>query len=262
MILLAAKASSHSFTARSALDLYRRRTAAGFWLNLSLGILMAASLLVGAVTHTGVVPFAALAVAWTALLFYSTRAMRLAVDSATLIEAGRFDEAELMLRESLTAFSLLRVGKTIGLKQLATLRHSEKRWGDAIELCRELVSQTPTEPAVQRTSRLMLADSLLAMNQVSAAGFEIAAIDVANIDLHDSLWLLAVRIDWQSRTGQYHAICSDISRSTQLTELMPTAMASRTQTLIAEAAFHVGLHQWASFLKLRSHLLMRDPVAG
>ena len=66
---------------------------------------------------------------------------RLAANSPSLIAAGQFDLAEYQIEQSLQNFSLFRTSKLLSLHHLAVLRHAQRRWADAAELCSALLRQ-------------------------------------------------------------------------------------------------------------------------
>ena len=73
---------------------------------------------------------------WIALSITSARSSRIALDSPALIATGQFDEAERQIDLAMRAFSLFGPAKLRALHQLAVLRHAQRRWDEAAQLCR------------------------------------------------------------------------------------------------------------------------------
>src|SRR4051812_12765427 len=117
-----------------------------------------------------VVPLFILGGVWLALSYQSMKGSRLAASSPSLIAAGQFDAAELQIEQALRSFSLYRAGKLMSLHHLAVLRHAQRRWQESAALCTALLSQRlGTLAGLSKTSRLMLADSLLELGDLPGA---------------------------------------------------------------------------------------------
>ena len=107
--------------------------------------------------------------AWMILSFRSVRGSRIAADSSSLIASGQYDLAERHIAEALDTFSLFRTVKLMSLHHLAVLRHAQNRWQDSALLCRALLAQRPGPGGngLDRSSRLILAESLLELNDLN-----------------------------------------------------------------------------------------------
>src|SRR5262245_45612103 len=125
---------------------------ARFQRDLTLGSLLNAALLVGVVICVllgGMITsgagdmllLAMLGVVWITLSYRSMKGSRLAAASPSLIAAGQFELAEDQIEQALRSFSLFRASKLMSLHHLALLRHAQKRFADAAELCQALLRQ-------------------------------------------------------------------------------------------------------------------------
>jgi hypothetical protein len=66
-------------------------------------------------------------------------------------------------------------------------------------------------------------------------------------------------LDYASRIGAWQAMMSSIGTKVQLSELMPTANAARSQALLALAAKKMQRHDLSQWLRRRAELLA-DPA--
>ena len=88
--------------------------------------------------------------------YHSVRGSQLASVSPSLIAAGQFELAEHQIEQALRTFSLFRTSKLLSLHHLAVLRHAQRRWMDAAELCTALLRQRLGALAgLSRQSRLI-----------------------------------------------------------------------------------------------------------
>ena len=126
-------------------------------------------------------------------------------------------------------------------------------------LCRELLSQKMvSRQGLGRATRLILADSLLEMNDLGGAGECVTQLYQQRLTLSEALSLLLVQLDYESRLGAWQAMMNGAPIKVSLAELMPTPKAARTQALLALAAKKVGRDDWESWLRRRVELLT-DP---
>jgi hypothetical protein len=197
---------------------------------------------------------------WVVLGMQSARNSRMVAESPSLIASGQFDVAEQQITGALRSFSIFRAVKLLSLHHLAALRHAQKRWSEAAMLCRALLSQKKVEPAgLGRSTRLLLADSLLELNDTREVGDCVARLYDQRLSLGEALSLLLVQLDYESRLGAWNQMTTGIMTKVSLAELMPTARSARTQALLALAAKKSGREDWANWLRRRAELLV-DPI--
>jgi hypothetical protein len=246
-------------SARHAIARFRRDITLGRVLNVILLIAVAFSFFLGGIFHSGVGDVFAvfiLGVIWMVLGVQSMRGTRLAAGSSSLIATGQFDQAEHQIEQALRSFSLFRSAKLMSLHHLALLRHAQRRFEDAAELCRALLRQRlGSLKALSRQSRLVLADSLLELGDVHGASDAIQGLYSQRLTLAEALRLLGVQLDYLSRISAWEAMLDGLSSKVQLAELMNTQNAARTQALLALAAGKLGRADLQEYLRRRVELL-------
>jgi hypothetical protein len=193
---------------------------------------------------------------WIALSVTSARSSRLGMDSPALIAAGQYDEAERQIDEAMRAFSLFVPAKLRTLHQLAVLRHAQERWQDAAALCRALLGQRlGGSEGLAKPARLILAESLLEMNDIAGSYGAIQELYLQTLSLEETLNVLALQLDYEARIGAWEKIFAGAAAKVQLAELMPSSAAARAQALLALAALKCGRTDWADWLRSRAELL-------
>jgi hypothetical protein len=206
--------------------------------------------------HLKAMALTAVGFIWVWLSVTSARTSRLAADSPGLIAAGQFDEAERRIDLAMRTFSLFRNVKLQTLHQLALLRHAQHRWQDSAALSRALLRQRPgSARALSRESRLILAESLLELNDLSGTYEAMASLYQERLPLRDAVALLTVQLDYEARIGAWQRMMNDAPAKAQLAELMSANRAALTQALLALAAKKSGRQDFADWLGARAALL-------
>jgi hypothetical protein len=246
-------------TAQAAIHRYQRDVAVGRVLRSLLVASAAASVLVLPFILKGFDSMIGLSIVfglWLFLSFTSAKNSRILAPSAQLIATGQFEEAEQRIDQAMRAFSISRTSKLMGLHHLAVLRHKQRRWHDAISLCRAVLAQRLSALAgLERSTRLMLADSLLEAGDVRAAAHSITPLRGQQLPLADMLTLVQVELDVLSRLGAWDAIVAGLPGKVQLAELMPPQASAAAQAALALAASKRGMNDWADWLRKRVELL-------
>lgn len=207
---------------------------------------------------------------WAVLGFQSMRSSRLVAESPSLIASGQFDAAEQSISGAIHSFTIFRTVKLLSLHHLAALRHAQNRFADAAVLCRALLGQISraggatrqlrgAPEGLGRSTNLILADSLLEMNDLRGAGECIAQLYQHRLALGEALTLLLVQLDYESRVGAWPSMMRDAMTKVSLAELMSTPRSARTQALLALAAKRLGREEWSNWLVRRVELLVGDP---
>ena len=245
--------------AQSAIARIRRDLALGAMLNAMLlaGVFICV-LLGGAIenAYVDVALLMLLGLTWITLSYRSMKGSRLAAGSPSLIAAGQFDQAETQIDQALRSFSLFRTSKLLSLHHLALLRHAQKRFADAAELCRALLKQRLGGlKGLSRQSRLILADSLLELGDLRGSYESISALYQERLTLGEAMRLLAVQLDYLWRVHAWESMLEGVQVKVQLAELMNTPAAARTQALLALAARKLGRTEWEIWLRRRVELL-------
>jgi hypothetical protein len=194
---------------------------------------------------------------WVTLSYHSVKNSRLSANSPSLIAAGQFDLAEYQIEKSLKNFSLFRTSKLLSLHHLAVLRHAQRRWADAAELCSALLRQRlGSLTGLSRQSRLILADSLLEMGDLNGSYQAISGLYQHRLTLGEALSLLHVQLDYQWRVNAWDQMLAGLRNKIEMAELMKTANAARSQALLALAAKKAGHEDLSAWLRRRVELLV------
>ena len=249
-------------SAQHAITRFKRDLTLSTLLKVLLLVAAAGALFIGPAlggAFDGSLALVLVGVTWLVLSYRSVRGSRMAADSPSLIAAGQFEAAEHRIGEALRAFSLFRTVKLLSLHHLAVLRHAQRRWPETALLCRALLRQR-LGPAsgLGKSTRLILADSLLAMNDLRGAHECIARLYEHRLALGEALSLLGVQLDYLARIGAWQQMLHALPTRVQMAELMPTTSAAQAQALLALAARKTGRMEWESCLKRRAELLV-DP---
>jgi hypothetical protein len=193
---------------------------------------------------------------WLVLSYRSAKGSSLAADSPMLIASGQFDEAEQRIEQVLRTFSLFRAVKLLSLHHLAVLRHAQRRWRESALLSRALLRQRlGSLQSISRSSRLMLADSLLELGDMAGAHEALCGLYRERLTLAEAMNLLVVQLDYEARIGAWKAMTHNLMAKIQLAELMPSASAAKTQAMLALAASKLDRDDWAKWLAGRAALL-------
>jgi len=230
--------------------------------DLTLGMLLKAALLgvvfvaLFAKPSTRVPTLAGVVGVWFVLSLTSARSSRLAMDSPALIATGQFDEAERQIDQAMRAFSPFGPAKLRALHQLAMLRHAQQRWQDAAALCRALLShRLAGNRALSKPSSLILAGSLLELNDLNGTYVALRELYSQQLSLEEVLNVLALQVDYEARIGAWQHMFAGAPTKVQLAELMPSEQAARLQGLLALAALKCGRADWADWLRRRAEIL-------
>jgi hypothetical protein len=193
---------------------------------------------------------------WFFLSYRSFQGSRLAADSPGLIAAGEFDAAEHQIDSALRTFSLSKTMKVLSLHHLALLRHAQRRWRESALLCQAILSQkTRGLAGLSRNTRLLMADSMLQLNDLRGAYDAMSGLYRHRLSLGEALSLQLLQLDYGSRLGAWDQMLAAVATKIQLSELMPTENAARSQALLALAAYKKGRIDLAKWLRRRVELL-------
>ena len=246
--------------AHSAISRFRRDLTLGTILNaLLLGGVFFCTLLGGAFNTLGgdMLMLTVLMVIWMTLGYHSMKNSRLAANSPSLIASGQFDLAEYQIEKSLKNFSIFRTSKLLSLHHLAVLRHAQRRWADAAELCAALLRQRlGSLTGLGRQSRLILADALLELGDLNGSYQAINDLYNHRLTLAEALGLLHVQLDYQWRVNAWEQMLAGLGNKVEMAELMNTANGARSQALLALAAQRTGRAELAAWLRRRVELLV------
>ncbi len=195
-------------------------------------------------------------VVWLALNFSSARGSRLASMSSPLIAAGQFEEAEQQIDEAVRAFSVFRNVKLQALQCLAQLRYAQRRWPETALLCRAVLGpRLVSAPQLNKPCRLILADSLLEMNEVSGAWDAMSGLYAQRLSLGRSTGASADPVGLQLADRR---MGPDVRSGCDQGAIGRTDAGSprrAAQALLALASRRCGRVDWEQWLRARTELL-------
>ncbi|HSU69782.1 MAG TPA: hypothetical protein VLJ39_23055 [Tepidisphaeraceae bacterium] len=193
---------------------------------------------------------------WFWLSLNGARTSRAAAESPSLIAAGQFEEAERNIEQTVRTFSMIRGVKLQALHHLALLRHAQRRWQESAVLARALLGQRlGTLQPLSKSTRLLLADSLLEMNDLGGTYEALNALSRERLALPEVLNLMAIQLDYSARVGAWSWMVQNVMSKVHLTELLPSASNARAQAFLALAAQKVGRADLSEWLRSRAELL-------
>lgn len=193
---------------------------------------------------------------WLTLWYRTMKGSRMAAESSSLIASGRLEQAEVQIEQTLRSFSMSRAIKSMSLLNLALVRLAQKRWPDTAVLCREVLAiRKGTPDHVSKSSRLMLADSLLELGDLKGAHEALSGLYNHRLTLNEALNLHRVQTEYLARIGAWGHLFQQMQSKVELAELMPTHNSARVQAFLALAAKKTGRADWADWLRRRVELL-------
>jgi len=240
----------------AAIHRVRRDLTLGALLKVVLSLAIFGCLLVGPDNYLRFASLLGIGTLWLWLSVTSARGSRAAAESPQLIAAGEFEAAERNIENTVRTFSLFRAVKLQALHHLAILRHAQRQWQDSARLSRELLGQRlgPLQP-LSKSTRLLLADSLLEMNDVRGTYETISTLYREPLSLSEQLNLLLIQLDYSARIAAWTPMMENFMAKAQLAELLPASASARAQAFIALAAKRAGRGDVADWLTARAGLL-------
>jgi hypothetical protein len=106
-----------------------------------------------------------------------------------------------------------------------------------------------------KPSRLILAESLLEMDDLRGAYDALKELYGYRLSLGEAMRLLQVQLDYLARIGAWEQVLDQMPAKLELAELMPSNAAARVQAVMAMAARKLNRGEWADFLRRRVELL-------
>ena len=232
--------------------------------DITLGTLLKALFLCAAIScfvmagteNVRVIVLLGIGALWFWLSLNGARTSRAAAESPSLIAAGQFEEAERNIEQTVRTFSLIRGVKLQALHHLALLRHAQRRWQESAVLAQALLGQRlGTLQPISKPTRLLLADSLLEMNDVRGAYEALTALSQERLSLQETLNLLLIQLDYSARVGAWSWMTHDVMKKVELAELLSSASSARAQAFLALGAKKNGRTDLSDWLRSRVELL-------
>jgi len=212
---------------------------------------------VGPTAQLGVLAVMGLAtVAWVVLGVRGVRLAGAARLGAMLLEAGRIDEAQQHLARALRAVTPLRSVKLLACHQMAVAAHASRCYRGAVALCRALLGERlGAMKSMANATRLILADSLLMLDDVRAAGLALDGLSGARLSLADRMVLLPIELRYHLAAGLEDRAVESLPHKVRLAELLDAPDAALAHALLAEACRRNQLTPQGDYLRERAALL-------
>lgn len=203
----------------------------------------------------GMVGVAVLVLSWVLLAGRSIRHARSAGAGTALLAAGRLEEAQRKLLEDLGGFTLFPAMKMAAGHHLAVIAHTQKRFADAANICRAILAVgSKALGPLKNASRLLLADSLLMLDDTFGAYDAFRPVYDEQLELHDRLLLLPIELRYELASGHTSWSVKDISSRMTLAELMDSDRAALVHVLLGEACRRQDMHPQSEYLLKRAAL--------
>ena len=185
----------------------------------------------------------------------SIRLAREVQAGGVLISIGKLDDAEVWLRRGLTQFAISRRAKIMAAQMLASLLVYRRQYEDTVAVCRELLRQPIRRiHHIWIDTRLMLADSLLALGRLAEAHEAMLPLFGVPLSLEARMQLLPIQLRYELAAGHAASAASALQQKVRIAELMDSPSACLTHALLAEACRRQNLTDQQSFLAERARL--------
>lgn len=192
---------------------------------------------------------------WFNMLINAARLTRDLHAGSALLATGQLDEAEYWLKRALTRFSLTAHTKLMAGVELATVLLRRERYVDAVSVCREVLRHRVSRLRnVWINARILLADSLLQINEINAAYEAIRPVYEAQLTLADRMRLLPVQLRYELAADHSAASVNALAEKVQIAELLDAPQAALVHALLAEACRRESMPAQQAFLANRAKL--------
>lgn len=188
--------------------------------------------------------------------YVSAKLTRALHAGSVLLATGQLDDAEHWLRQAATGFSLSARLQLAAGQSLATVYFQRDRHDWVIALCRELLDHRLLRSLshVWVATRLMLADSLLALDRVGEAYEALRPVYDATLSLTDRLKLLPLQLRYELAAEHPESAVDAMGEKIQLAEILDARRAALVHALLAEACRRREMAREQAYLTERARL--------
>jgi hypothetical protein len=192
---------------------------------------------------------------WIALLIKSMGLARRIQTGSTLLSLGQLDDAEVWLRQAMMCFSFSARSKIVACQQLASLFFRRDSYAEAIVLCRELLRHRLRGLRnVWINARLLLADSLLMLDEVAGAYEALGPVCNVSLSLAERMKLLPIRLRYELAADHAASCVQSLKEKVRIAELLDAPRAALVHALLAEACRRQAMPAQQAFLCERARL--------
>lgn len=199
--------------------------------------------------------FIAAMLVWVLSMLNSSRLARQVRTAGALLSIGQLDDAEVWLLRTIERFSLSARTKALALQQYASVFFCRDAHAQVVQICRSILKERIAGlKHVWINTRLMLADSLLMLNQVPEAYDAIRPVCDAQLSLADRMKLLPIQLRYELAADFPAAALRNLPEKLQLAELLDSPRAALVHALLAEACRRSHMPTQEAFLAQRAWL--------
>ena len=194
-------------------------------------------------------------VMWFNMLISTARVTRDLQSGSALLATGQLDEAEYWLKRAVTRFSLTAHAKLLASVELATVLFRRDRHVDVVSLCREVLRHRVSRLRnVWIAARILLADSLLQIDEIHAAYEAMRPVYDTQLSLSDRMKLLPIQLRYELAANHSSASVNSLAEKVQIAELLDASQAALVHALLAEACRRESMPVQQAFLVNRAKL--------
>jgi len=198
---------------------------------------------------------AAAVLSWILVFINSLKNAREVRTASVLLNLGKLDDAEVWLHKTIQRFSLSVKDKILACNQLAALFMKRQAYSQAAAVCRVLLVQRLNRLRnVWVNARIMLADSLLFLNQIDEAYEAIRPLYDTSLSLTDRMKLLPVQLRYELAAGHHTSASQSLKEKVKIAELLDSPAAALVHALLAEACRRQAMTPQYNFLIERARL--------
>jgi hypothetical protein len=198
---------------------------------------------------------AAVLAMWLNMLISAARLTRDLQAGTALLATGQLDDAEYWLKRAVTRFSMTAHTKLQAGVELATVLFRRDRHVDVVSVCREVLRHRVSRVRnVWIGARILLADSLLRLNEIDAAYEAMRPVYETRLSLTDRMKLLPVQLRYELAADHSSASVSALAEKVQIAELLDASQAALVHALLAEACRRESMPAQQAFLVNRARL--------
>lgn len=192
---------------------------------------------------------------WTWFVVRAVRLNREIQTGGMLMAIGRLDDAEACLARAMRRFSLSLRARLLLCQQFAALLFRREKYQEVVAVCREVLRhRLAGAHGLVVNTRLLLADSLLLLNEVSAAYAAMRPVYDLPLTLADRMKLLPVQLRYELAADHAASAAGGLPEKVRIAELLDSPRAALVHALLAEACRRQSMPAQQRFLSTRARL--------
>lgn len=208
--------------------------------------------------------FIATLMIWVVSLINTSQQTRLVRTAGALLGIGQLDNAEVWLQRALRRFTLSIRTNAMVLQHFASLLFRRDAHEQVVQICRSLLKQHFAGlRQIWVNTRLMMADSLLMLDEVAEAYEAIRPVCDVELSLADRMKLLPIQLRYELAADYPDSALQNLPEKLQLAELLDAPRAALVHALLAEACRRTHKPEQEAYLARRARLYHDlEPIAS